>query len=114
MNKIYKVIWSKARQCYIVTSELAKRKSKSRSSSILRLLVAASVALPFLSGNSAFAAGDASKISEDSTASITGADVWAYLNDGRIPNPLNHQSDSARKSASDGWIFGGTIDTPRA
>ena len=28
MNKIYKVIWSKARNCYIVVSEMAKRKVK--------------------------------------------------------------------------------------
>ena len=29
MNKIYKVIWSKARNCYVVASELAKRHTKS-------------------------------------------------------------------------------------
>lgn len=29
MNKIYKVIWSKAKNCYVVASELAKRNSKS-------------------------------------------------------------------------------------
>ena len=28
MNKIYKVIWSKARNCYVVVSELAKRNGK--------------------------------------------------------------------------------------
>lgn len=31
MNKIYKVIWSKAKNCYIVVSELAKRVSRSAS-----------------------------------------------------------------------------------
>ncbi|WP_370821092.1 ESPR domain-containing protein [Acidaminococcus massiliensis] len=25
MNKIYKVVWSKVRNCYVVVSELAKR-----------------------------------------------------------------------------------------
>ena len=28
MNKIYKVVWSKAKHCYVLTSELAKRNSK--------------------------------------------------------------------------------------
>ena len=31
MNKIYKVIWSKARNCYVVVSELAKRNGKCKS-----------------------------------------------------------------------------------
>lgn len=34
MNRIYKVIYSKAHQCYIVVSELAKRNHKSSSPSI--------------------------------------------------------------------------------
>ena len=32
MNKIYKVIWSKARNCYVVVSEIAKRNGKCSSS----------------------------------------------------------------------------------
>ena len=28
MNKIYKVVWSKARPCYVVASELARRSGK--------------------------------------------------------------------------------------
>ena len=31
MNKIYKVIWSKARNCYVVVSEIAKRNGKCKS-----------------------------------------------------------------------------------
>ena len=31
MNKIFKVIWNKARNCYVVTSEIAKSHSKSKS-----------------------------------------------------------------------------------
>lgn len=34
MNRIYKVIYSKAHQCYVVVSELAKRNHKSSQSSI--------------------------------------------------------------------------------
>ena len=32
MNKIYKVIWSKAKNCYVVVSELAKRNGKCKTS----------------------------------------------------------------------------------
>ena len=28
MNRVYKIIWSKVKNCYVVTSELAKRHSK--------------------------------------------------------------------------------------
>lgn len=31
MNKIYKVVWSEARNCYVVVSELAKRKVRAKS-----------------------------------------------------------------------------------
>ena len=41
MNKIYKVIWSKAKNCYVVASELAKRHTKSPVSGVYsRTLVA--------------------------------------------------------------------------
>ena len=51
MNKIYKVIWSKIRNCYVVVSEIAKRNSKGsavtdrrrRFSSVLAAMVLASL-----------------------------------------------------------------------
>lgn len=30
MNKIFTVIWSKVRQCYVVASELARREGKNK------------------------------------------------------------------------------------
>ena len=36
MNKIYKVVWSKVKHCYVVTSELAKRNGKGCSARSLR------------------------------------------------------------------------------
>ena len=60
MNRIYKVIWSKAKNCYVVASELAKSHTKSpRSSVISRTLVAGVLAsvlslcsvMPVYSGN---------------------------------------------------------------
>lgn len=32
MNRVYKVIWSKAKHCYVVTSEIARSVTKSASS----------------------------------------------------------------------------------
>jgi len=43
MNRIYKVIWSKARNCYVVVSELAKRNGKC-SSSLNRKIIASFLA----------------------------------------------------------------------
>ena len=41
MNRIYKVVWSKAKNCYVVASELAKSHTKAPKSSVLnRMLVA--------------------------------------------------------------------------
>ncbi|MBR1493522.1 MAG: hypothetical protein IJ601_00520 [Acidaminococcaceae bacterium] len=37
MNKIYKVVWSKAKHCYVVTSELAKRNGKGCGARSLRM-----------------------------------------------------------------------------
>lgn len=34
MNKIYKVIYSKVRQCYVVVSELAKKQGKKQDQNI--------------------------------------------------------------------------------
>ena len=40
MNKIYKVVWSKAKHCYVVTSELAKRQTKGCGARSLRMATA--------------------------------------------------------------------------
>ena len=43
MNKIYKVIWSKAKNCYVVASELAKSHTKSPKSGVIGRSVVAGV-----------------------------------------------------------------------
>ena len=49
MNKIYKVVWSKAKHCYVVTSELAKRQTKGCGARSLRMAtVSLSVAASLL------------------------------------------------------------------
>ncbi len=50
MNKVYKVIWSKVRNCYMVVSELAKRNGKCSSSlnkKIIAAFLAAGMALTY-------------------------------------------------------------------
>ncbi len=44
MNKIYKVIWSKAKHCYIVASEIAKSHTKSGSTGGMKKLLLATLA----------------------------------------------------------------------
>ena len=58
MNKIFKVIWSKAKHCYIVASELAKSYSKGGGSrSIRRAMVTLGVAVAvYTAAGSALAA----------------------------------------------------------
>jgi len=43
MNKVFKVIWSKTKGCYVVTSELAKRRTKAPKSNIVSKTVVAGV-----------------------------------------------------------------------
>ena len=58
MNKIYKVIWSKTRNCYVVASELAKRHTKGGSKAragISGLLVTAGLVAALSPAMSAYA-----------------------------------------------------------
>ena len=49
MNKVYKVIWSKAKNCYVVASELAKSHTKSPASGVLSRTLVAGVLASVLS-----------------------------------------------------------------
>ena len=40
MNKVYKVIWSNARKCYVVVSEIAKNHGKNNTKNIVSRLAA--------------------------------------------------------------------------
>lgn len=53
MNKIYKVIWSNAKNCYVVVSELAK--SRVKAVSLCKILVAASIFASVVSDNNILA-----------------------------------------------------------
>ena len=45
MNKVYKVIWSKVRNCYVVVSELAKRNGKNTGTIDKRRKLTAGIAM---------------------------------------------------------------------
>lgn len=48
MNKIYKVVWSKAKHAYVVTSEVAKSHTKSASGKAVKAALAAAVGMGVL------------------------------------------------------------------
>ena len=50
MNRVYKVIWSKAKHCYVVTSEIAKGYGKSAGSKGVKALLSGLVALSIAMG----------------------------------------------------------------
>ena len=58
MNKIYRVIWSKTKNCYVVASELAKRHTKAPQSEVVNKMAALALvgALSLGFAGSAFAA----------------------------------------------------------
>lgn len=43
MNKIYKVVWNRVRQCYVVTHEFARRRARAQQKASISLLAAGSV-----------------------------------------------------------------------
>ena len=70
MNSIYKVIWSKAKNCYVVASEIAKSHTKSASGqSVRRSALASLLALSFLCGGLGVAsAADVVKVDVSTTS----------------------------------------------
>ena len=50
MNRVYKIVWSKAKNAYVVTSELAKNHTKSASGKAVKAALAAAVGMGVLMG----------------------------------------------------------------
>ena len=83
MNNIYKVIWSKAKNCYVVASEIAKSHTKSASGSekiggvTRRKLLASLMALSLICGGLGVAsAADGTVHVEDNASSSTSKEVY--------------------------------------
>ena len=58
MNRIYKIVWSKAKNAYVVTSELAKNHTKSASGKAVKAALAAAVGMGLLMGGYTASAAD--------------------------------------------------------
>jgi hypothetical protein len=83
MNRVYKVIWSKAKHCYVVTSEIAKShtKGESRGRGLKKLAAALLVAAALMGPNFAWAADPTVKVTDTS-----GVEQIVYTKDGADVN----------------------------
>lgn len=50
MNRVYKIVWSKAKNAYVVTSELAKNHTKNASGKMVKAALTAAVGMGVLMG----------------------------------------------------------------
>ena len=94
MNKIFKVIWSKARNCYVVASELAKGRTKAASTGdkAKRLALAAITALMLLPvGGFSYATINSATI--NGTSVITGTQKDADNIRGTVMKATNNARD---------------------
>ena len=78
MNKIYKVIWSKAKHTYVVASEIAKGHTKGETTGkgLKKLAAAMLVAAALLSPSFAWAADATVKVEPAATGSTTAVEVY--------------------------------------
>uniref|UniRef100_UPI003AB685E0 ESPR-type extended signal peptide-containing protein n=1 Tax=Dialister succinatiphilus TaxID=487173 RepID=UPI003AB685E0 len=83
MNRVYKVIWSKAKHCYVVTSEIAKNHTKGESTGrgLRKLAAALLVAAALMGPNFAWAADPTVKVTDTS-----GVEQIVYTKDGADVN----------------------------
>lgn len=94
MNKIFKVIWSKTRNCYVVASELAKGRTKTASTGdkAKRLALAAITALMLLPvGGFSYATINSATI--NGTSVITGTQKDAANISGTVMKATNNATD---------------------
>ena len=73
MNKIYKIVWSKAKHAYVVTSEVARSHTKSASGKAVKAVLAAAVGMGVLMGGCAADAADTTTGSGSGVAYGTGS-----------------------------------------
>lgn len=99
MNNIYKVIWSKAKNCYVVASEIAKSHTKSASGqSVRRSALASLLALSLLCGGLGVASAvDVVHVDESATGTAevyTKTGVDTLLNDKADKTALDNKADA--------------------
>ena len=99
MNRIYQVIWSSVKSCYVVVSENASRHGKKKAvhlapSTTKRTMLAMSLGAAVLMGSGAAAEAAAGKIIGGSEASVT----------------EKNDTDTARAQGEDSTISGGILN----
>ena len=113
MNNIYKVIWSKAKNCYVVASEIARSHTKSASGSekiggvARRSLLASLMALSLLCGGLGVASAEVD-VKVDVSSEPGAVDVYTKAG---VDTLLK---DKADKTALDGKADKGEVDTNKA
>ena len=73
MNRVYKIVWSKAKNAYVVTSELAKNHTKNASGKMVKTALTAAVGMGVLMGGYAADAADTATGSGNGVAYGTGS-----------------------------------------
>ena len=97
MNRIYKLIWSKAKNCYVVASELAKSRTKSpKSSAISPAIIAGVLACVLGFGSSVYAEESTESEHKSGSSAYVSGDVvgyWVFGNNTNIRTGNGNTSD---------------------
>ena len=88
MNRVYKVIWLKAKNSYVVVSELAKRYSKASKSLVLSRAFVAGVLASLLSFGSYVSPVSAMEIVSESMQKASTSNVVSEVTDASIVNQI--------------------------
>ena len=99
MNRVYKIVWSKAKNAYVVTSELAKNHTKSASGKAVKAALTAAVGMGVLMGG--YAADAAAKDIVDKGGSPIAYDI----------SPENDGTNIAIGKNAKVFIGGGTQES---
>ena len=112
MNKIYKVVWSKAKHCYVVTSELAKRNTKGCGARSLRMAaVSLGVAAALMGGFSTTAEAKRYEITIDNVDVTNNLERVAgiYTFQGATKTLTVDQTMIDQKTGSNKYFYGNVV-----
>ena len=112
MNKIYKVVWSKAKHCYVVTSELAKRNTKGCGARSLRMAaVSLGVAAALMGGFSTTAEAKRYEIKIDNVDVTNNLERVAgiYTFQGATKTLTVDQTMIDQKTGSNKYFYGNVV-----
>ena len=99
MNRVYKIVWSKAKNAYVVTSELAKNHTKNASGKMVKTALTAAVGMGVLMGG--YAADAAAKDIVDKGGNLIAYDI----------SPANEGTNIAVGKNAKVFIGGGTQES---